>query len=131
LVLRCDELKIKQVLLNLLVNAIKFTEPGGSVRIEATVDADGPLEIAIIDTGIGIAPHDLAKVMMPFGQVEPVHARKQGGVGLGLPLATKMIELHGGSLTLESTVGVGTVARVRFPAQRLLSAIESSASAVA
>ena len=61
----------------------------------------------------------MPKVMTPFGQVEPVHARKQGGVGLGLPLAKKLVELHGGVLVLESTVGVGTTARVILPAQRV------------
>jgi PAS domain S-box-containing protein len=122
LVLWCDELKIKQVLVNLVVNAIKFTEPGGAIRIEATREDDGGLEIAIIDTGIGIAPCDLPKVLTPFGQVEPVHARKQGGVGLGLPLAKKLIELHGGALALDSDVGVGTAARVVLPAERVRSA---------
>ncbi|MEI8393276.1 MAG: ATP-binding protein [Rhodospirillaceae bacterium] len=117
---RCDELKIKQVLVNLAVNAIKFTEPGGTILIEAGIEPDGDLYLAIIDNGIGIASFDLPKVMTPFGQVEPVHARKQGGVGLGLPLAKKLIELHGGTLTLESAVGVGTTARVTIPAQRVI-----------
>ena len=115
-VVRCDELKIKQVLVNLVVNAIKFTNPGGAISVVVAFEANGDLSIAIIDTGIGIAAHDLPKVMTPFGQVEPVHARKQGGVGLGLPLAKKLIELHGGTLSLDSKVGVGTVARVTLPA---------------
>ncbi len=118
-VLRCDELKIKQVLVNLVVNAIKFTREGGSIRVEVAIQPSGTLHIAIADTGIGIADHDMPKVMTPFGQVEPVHARKQGGVGLGLPLAKKLVELHGGVLVLESTVGVGTTARVILPAQRV------------
>ena len=116
-VVRCDELKIKQVLVNLVVNAIKFTNSGGSIDVVVALEADGGLSISIIDTGIGIAPHDLPKVMTPFGQVEPVHARKQGGVGLGLPLAKKLIELHGGTLSLESAAGIGTTARVTLPAR--------------
>ncbi|MEI7611087.1 MAG: ATP-binding protein, partial [Rhodospirillaceae bacterium] len=115
-VVRCDELKIKQVLVNLVVNAIKFTNPGGAISLVVAIEHNGDLSIAIIDTGIGIAAHDLPKVMTPFGQVEPVHARKQGGVGLGLPLAKKLIELHGGTLSLDSKVGVGTEARVTLPA---------------
>jgi signal transduction histidine kinase len=126
--LRCDELKIKQVLVNLVVNAIKFTQEGGTIRVEVTIEADGALEIAIADTGIGIAAQDLPKVMTPFGQVEPVHARKQGGVGLGLPLAKKLIELHGGLLVLESKVGVGTTARVVIPSQRVHQADETVAA---
>ncbi len=127
-ILRCDELKIKQVLVNLVVNAIKFTQEGGTIRVEVTIEADGALEIAIADTGIGIAAQDLPKVMTPFGQVEPVHARKQGGVGLGLPLAKKLIELHGGLLVLESKVGVGTTARVVIPSQRVHQADETVAA---
>ena len=127
-ILRCDELKIKQVLVNLVVNAIKFTNSGGVIRLDVTTEADGRLVIAITDTGIGIASEDLAKVMTPFGQVEPVHARKQGGVGLGLPLSTKLIELHGGTLTLESEVGVGTTARVHLPAHRVRSQNETQNS---
>ena len=114
-VVRCDELKIKQVLVNLVVNAIKFTDPGGAIAIVVAPEADGALGISIIDTGIGIAPQDMPKVMMPFGQVEPVLARSRGGVGLGLPLAKKLVELHGGTLTLESVAGVGTTARVTLP----------------
>ncbi len=117
--LRCDELKLKQVLVNLVINAIKFTDQGGTIRVEAVAEAGGDLVINIIDTGIGIAAQDLSKVMTPFGQVEPVHARKQGGVGLGLPLARNLVELHGGTLELISTVGVGTTARVVLPAHRV------------
>ena len=124
-IVRCDELKIKQVLVNLVVNAIKFTKEGGAIRVEVTLEADGSLRIAIADTGIGIADHDMSKVMTPFGQVEPVHARKQGGVGLGLPLSKKLVELHGGALILESIVGVGTTAQVILPAQRVRSVEET------
>ena len=126
-IVRCDELKIKQVLVNLLINAIKFTKEGGSIRVEVALEANGSLRIAIADTGIGIADHDMSKVMTPFGQVEPVHARKQGGVGLGLPLSKKLVELHGGELILESVVGVGTTAQVILPAQRVRSVEETAA----
>jgi len=128
-VLRCDELKVKQVLVNLVVNAIKFTEPGGAIHLDVQIGSDGDLTFAISDTGIGIALEDLPKVMTPFGQVEPVHARKQGGVGLGLPLAKKLIELHGGSLILDSQVGIGTVAKVVLPAHRVRSGAEASVAA--
>lgn len=118
-VLWCDELKLKQVLVNLLINAIKFTPEGGSVRIVVPPPTHSAVVIDVVDTGIGIAPQDMQKVMTPFGQVEPVMARKQGGVGLGLPLARRLIELHGGHLTLISTVGKGTTARITLPNKRL------------
>ncbi len=116
---RGDEKKFRQVILNLLSNAIKFTPEGGSVTLEAEVEEDGALRIAVIDTGIGIAPQDLAKVMAPFMQVESVHSRKYEGTGLGLPISLALTELHGGSLSLTSKLEVGTTITARFPASRL------------
>ncbi len=84
---RGDEMKFKQVVLNLLSNAIKFTPEGGHVTLEAEVEANGALRVAVVDTGIGIAPEDLAKVMAPFMQVESVHSRRYEGTGLGLPIS--------------------------------------------
>lgn len=116
--LRADERMVKQILLNLLSNAVKFTPSGGSVTVSAAV-TDGALEIVVADTGIGIAEADIPKVMRPFFQVDSSFSKKFPGTGLGLPLANAMIELHGGTLRLLSTVSVGTTAAVRFPAERL------------
>jgi len=115
-----DERKLKQILINLLSNAVKFTPAGGAIRMAAKTDpASGELVIAVADTGIGIAPADIARVMEPFGQVDNPINRKYRGTGLGLPLTKGLVELHGGSFQLESTPGVGTIITIRLPAHRL------------
>ena len=111
---------LKQVLLNLLSNAIKFTDEMGSLFVEARVADDGRLVIRIVDTGIGMAEEDIPNAFAVFGQVDSKLARSYEGAGLGLPLALKLMELHGGDLLLESEVDIGTVATVTFPANRVL-----------
>lgn len=118
--LRADHTKVCQILTNLLSNAVKFTPAGGTVAIEAEQAPDGGLVIRVSDTGIGIAAEDLAEVMKPFGQVRNPGLRAREGTGLGLPLSATLAELHGGSLTLESTPGRGTSVTVFFPAERVV-----------
>jgi signal transduction histidine kinase len=120
--LRGDGLKLKQVLINLLSNAIKFTLPDGVVTVSAGLRADASFAVTIADTGIGISADDLAKAMMPFGQVEQAYVRTQGGTGLGLPLAKSLVEMHGGTLELKSTLGVGTAVTVILPPDRVIAA---------
>ncbi len=117
--LRADTRRMKQVLINLLSNAVKFTPSGGRVTISAATDG-GDLTLAVTDTGIGMAPEDLATALQPFGQIDSRLARKYQGTGLGLPLTKAMVELHGGSLELISAPGQGTTALVRLPAERIL-----------
>jgi signal transduction histidine kinase len=117
--IRVDPRRIVQVLLNLLSNAVKFTEAGGTVSVDGFCDGDGNLTISVTDTGIGIAPADVQRVLRPFEQVETGYSRRYQGTGLGLPLAVKLMELHGGTLTIESDVGKGTVARLVLPAVRV------------
>ena len=117
--LRGDERKLKQVLLNLLSNAIKFTPAGGKVTLEVATDADRGFVFSVADTGIGIAPEDVARAMAPFGQVDGALSQTCEGTGLGLPLTKALVELHGGMLNLESEVGVGTSVTVCFPAWRV------------
>ncbi len=117
---RADERLMKQILLNLLTNAIKFTPADGLVLLEAGVEMDGEFVINITDTGIGIAPEDIPKVMRPFGQVDSALSRKHQGTGLGLPLTKSLVELHGGRFAIESTKGVGTRVTVRLPATRVI-----------
>jgi signal transduction histidine kinase len=117
--LLADERKLKQVLINLLGNAVKFTPAGGEVRLAARTSGEGDLIIAVSDTGIGIAAGDIERVMEPFGQVDNDINRRQSGTGLGLPLSKGIIEIHGGSLTLASEPGVGTTVTIRLPARRL------------
>ncbi len=114
-----DPRRVKQVLVNLLGNAVKFTPSGGRVTLSARMRDSGALELAVADTGIGIAAEDIPKVMTPFGQADSGMARRYGGSGLGLPLSRQFMELHGGSLSLESTPGQGTTVRLTFPKSRL------------
>jgi signal transduction histidine kinase len=108
-----DQGKLTQILLNLLSNSVKFTEPGGVITVAGRVEKDF-VEVAVRDTGIGIAEEDLAKVMTPFGQVASVYQTHEG-FGLGLPLTNRLAEALGGSFTLSSILGEGTTATVRLP----------------
>ncbi len=112
--LTADPVKLKQILLNLLSNAVKFTETGGSVTLSARAEADG-LAVEVTDTGIGIASHDIPKAMAPFSQVDNAMSRRFEGTGLGLPLSKALVDLHGGSLELESEPGRGTTVRIWLP----------------
>ena len=109
-----DERKIKQVLLNLLSNAVKFTPEGGQISVKAGL-RDGAVEIAVTDTGIGIAPEDQAAIFEEFRQVGSDDARKQEGTGLGLTLAKKFVELHGGRVRVESDLGRGSTFSFTLP----------------
>jgi PAS domain S-box-containing protein len=113
-----DEQVCKQILLNLLSNAVKFTPAGGKVIVSAAPAADGGLLIQVIDTGIGIAPDDLDKVFHRFSQIDSSYARRHGGTGLGLHLTKRLVELHGGTIRLDSRLGVGTTVSVTLPAWR-------------
>ena len=108
----------KQVLLNLLTNAVKFTPEGGSVAIRAS-HSNGDLMVAVSDTGVGMAPDDLLRALQPFVQIEREKGRSHEGTGLGLPLSKKLIEMQGGTLGLESTAGKGTTATFTLPVSGL------------
>ena len=118
-VLRGDERKTMQIILNLVTNAIKFSPDGGSIEITCRADPDVGFSVTVTDTGIGIASDDLGRVLEAFEQVDSSLSRKQQGTGLGLPLVRAMMELHGGRFVLNSTVGVGTEAKIIFPPDRL------------
>jgi signal transduction histidine kinase len=108
-----DERRLSQVVLNIVSNAIKFTEQG-SVTISASA-ANGTFEIAIKDTGSGIAPEDQARIFEAFQQVDNSNTRKKGGTGLGLSISKRLIEMHGGTIEVESELGVGSTFFVRLP----------------
>jgi signal transduction histidine kinase len=114
--LRADERKFKQILLNLLTNAVKFTPDGGKVDVHAGL-VGGVLQVAVADTGIGIAPEDQAAVFEEFRQVGRHYTNKQEGTGLGLTLTKRFVELHGGSLTLRSESGKGSTFTFTLPSQ--------------
>jgi signal transduction histidine kinase len=109
-----DERKVKQVLVNLLSNAVKFTPEGGRVDVRAVL-ADGTAEISVADTGVGIAPEDQEAVFEEFRQVGTDYARKHEGTGLGLALARKFVELHGGKIWVKSQVGQGSTFTFTIP----------------
>jgi signal transduction histidine kinase len=117
--LRGDPRLLKQMTLNLLANAVKFTPPGGRVEISASAHPETGLRIAVSDTGIGIAKDDLAEVTQPFFQVDGSLDRRHEGTGLGLALVAAMMERHGGALRLDSEIGRGTTAILEFPRERL------------
>jgi len=114
--IRADERKFKQILLNLLTNAVKFTLDGGRVDVSARL-VDGVLQVAVADTGIGIAPEDQAAVFEEFRQVGRHYTNKQEGTGLGLALTKRFVELHGGTLTLVSAPGRGSTFSFTLPSQ--------------
>jgi signal transduction histidine kinase len=113
-VLDGDPVKLKQVFVNLIGNAIKFTPPGGRVTVSGMAE-EGGLRICIRDTGIGIRPQDIPLVVQPFYRVNSVLDGKHQGAGLGLPFAKSVVELHGGTIDIESELGSGTTVTIIFP----------------
>jgi len=116
--LHADELRVKQSLLNILANAVKFTPEGGRINFGASTETDGGITFTVKDTGIGIRADELPKAMSMFGQADGSLARPHDGAGLGLPLTRSLMELHGGELIVDSVPGVGTTVRLRFPGSR-------------
>jgi PAS domain S-box-containing protein len=113
--IRVDPRAIRQILTNLLTNAVKFTPKGGRVMLAARRDGD-QVELSVADTGIGIAQKDIAKVLEPFGQADNPHSRRQQGTGLGLPIVKALVEQSGGNFRLDSKVDAGTIVTLRLPA---------------
>lgn len=116
--LEADARLIRQILINLVSNAAKFTPPEGHIIVSAMRDADG-IAVAVADDGIGIDPQDHAKVLRPFEQADNRLSRRYEGVGLGLPLTKAFVEVHGGTLHLESALGQGTTITIRLPPERV------------
>ncbi len=117
---RGEERAFKQIIVNLLTNAIKFTPEGGSITVDGIMNPDGSMEISVADTGIGIAKEHIEVVLAPFGQIESALSRKHQGTGLGLPLTKALVELHEGTLNITSEVGVGTTVTITLPPTRVL-----------
>lgn len=120
---RGDERLIRQILINLVSNAVKFSEDDGRVEVKLGKTDDGDIEIVIIDEGIGMSKKEIRRAMKPFNQVFDPMIRDKHGTGLGLPLAQEMVQLHGGVLSLESEPGMGTTAKVQFPAARIVPSV--------
>jgi signal transduction histidine kinase len=116
--IEADLLRLRQVLLNLLANAIKFTPAGGSIEVSASVGAS-ELRIAVRDTGIGIAPEDIPAALEPFTQVGRGMTRAQEGTGLGLPISKTLVVLHGGRFDVTSAPDMGTTVTISLPIHRM------------
>jgi signal transduction histidine kinase len=114
-----DERALKQMLINLLANAIKFTHEGGRIAIECDVD-DQWITLSVVDDGIGIPAHELPGILDPFSQASNAWATGEIGSGLGLSIVKRLAELHGGGFTIASEVGKGTRASILLPARRLV-----------
>jgi signal transduction histidine kinase len=114
-----DERLVRQVALNLISNAMKFTHPGGTITIDVQASYQTGVVLTVQDTGIGIAAENLDRVLRPFEQVASAFSRSHGGTGLGLPYSKKVVEIHGGMLRLSSRLGIGTSVRVELPAGRV------------
>jgi signal transduction histidine kinase len=118
--LRCDERSFMQIVNNLLSNAVKFSHEDGLVSIDARVTGAGEVTIAFADEGIGMPANEIKEVLEPFSRGNSNKARKYEGTGLGLHICSKFMQLHGGTLQIDSRVGFGTTVTIRFPAERSL-----------
>ena len=114
-----DPAKLTQILVNLLSNAVKFTPPGGKVRLKVERRVHRGITFRVEDTGIGMSAEQIPIAMAPFGQISNSMTRQHDGVGLGLPLTKRLVELHGGTIEIDSEPGKGTIASVYLPEERL------------
>ncbi len=111
-----DNRRVLQIMMNLVHNAVKFSE-NGAVTIDVDLNAEG--QIAVRDTGIGMSSGEIAKALTPFGQAEGSFSKKYDGAGLGLPIASNLMEMHGGQLRIDSLSGRGTSVILTFPEDRI------------
>ncbi len=116
-VLRGDALRIKQVVINLMTNAIKFSHEGDIVVLGMGLGEDNMIEVKVIDTGIGMNDEQIEIALSAFGQVDSGHTREYEGTGLGLPISKAIVELHDGSLDVKSSPGLGTTIIMRLPTE--------------
>lgn len=122
-----DERAVRQVLINLVGNAVKFTQAGGHVTLSAELEPDGRLRLTVADTGIGMDPRLVPKALEPFSQLENGLDKSHAGAGLGLSLVNALTRLHGGTLVIQTAPGQGTAVHVRFPRDRLPAALRKAA----
>ncbi len=124
--IRGDAVKLRQIFMNLISNAIKFTQSGGAVAVEARRLADGGVVVFVRDTGVGMTADEIMVAMTPFGQVDGGRTRWREGTGLGLPIAKALVELHGGSLEIRSAKTVGTEVIILLPPSHLVTATQQA-----
>lgn len=125
--IRADARVVKQMLINLIGNSIKFTRHADDIRVGASLNAEGGIQLTVKDKGIGVDPDDIPKILRPFGQVESsLNRMEQQGTGLGLPLVKQMTELHGGEMIFKSEVGRGTTVTLVFPPERTMKQVSAA-----
>jgi signal transduction histidine kinase len=124
--LKADPRALKQILLNLLLNSVKFTRVGGRVAVCAKSDDQDRITLQVSDNGVGIDPERLSQVLQPFSQGDSSLGRRYEGSGLGLALADKLVKLHGAELFIDSEVGTGTTVTIIFPEERTLRRVSES-----
>jgi len=127
--IRADETKIRQIVFQLVDNAIKFTPPHGRVSLEASPTADGGIDLVVRDSGIGMTAEEIPIALQPFGRVASPLKHEKEGTGLGLPICKRLAELHGAQLTINSRPGKGTAFRISFPAARCIARAEPAVAA--
>src|SRR5690606_19122372 len=110
----------KQVLMNIVSNCVKFTPPGGKIRINVFIDPEDQMMVEITDTGVGMTEEELAKAMQPFGQVETELDRDTSGTGLGLSIVQALVDLHKGRFMIASQKSKGTTVKMVFPKERVV-----------
>lgn len=118
--IRADDRRLKQIVLNLLSNSVKFTPAGGRIGVSARMSPRGEVQILVSDSGIGMRDEDIALALEPFRQLDGALNRRYEGTGLGLPLVQRLVQLHGGSLGIESAPGVGTTITLTLPVERCI-----------
>lgn len=119
-VIKGDEVRLKQILINLMSNAVKFTPDDGNINVIVERNNEGGLDFVVRDTGIGIAEEDIPRIKESFVQLDDTLSKRSEGTGLGVPLAIAMARLHGGTITYDSQLGIGTTVRLTLPATRML-----------
>jgi len=119
-IVMADSVRLKQILINLLTNAVKYTPRGGDIAMVIGIDNRGGLQIAISDTGIGMTEEDIPRALEPFSQIADIMSAPSEGVGLGLYLTRSLVEMHGGELQIDSSLGHGTTVTVHLPRSRVL-----------
>jgi signal transduction histidine kinase len=118
--LRADESLVTKIVLNLLSNAVKFTPANGRVDVDVRADARSGVAISVADSGIGIAPSQISKALEPFSQLDERLERRYEGIGLGLSLAKHYVEMHGGTIEIDSRPAAGTTVTANFPPDRVI-----------
>jgi signal transduction histidine kinase len=113
-----DERAMKQIFLNLISNAVKFSDKPGKVYVRATVDRSAAVVLEVEDFGIGMTAEEQERALQPFGQAQPATTRNYGGTGLGLPITKGLVEAHAGSMVIDSRPGEGTLVRILLPTER-------------